>query len=72
MHTKEFKTSHGSTVAFIHHGDYSGDVTIVGADGRSVIVPCDLVTAFVAEIVRAKKLQALEQADAVEILGLER
>lgn len=66
MHTTE---AHG--VAFIHHGDYSGEVRIVAPDGQELEVPADALISFVAEFVRDKKMTQLEDASERELFGLQ-
>ncbi len=68
MHTTKI-----DAFTFTHNGDFSGNVEIRRTSWeRSVFVPaCDL-RAFVAEMVRAEKLRAVEQATPAELLGLTR
>jgi hypothetical protein len=59
--------------AFIHNGDYSGDVEIVRRwDTGRLTVPVDALLEFVANIVRAELMQSLEDSEPREILGLKR
>jgi hypothetical protein len=63
MHTTEC----GKT-AFIHNGGFDGDVDIVSASGATVTVPFDDIREFVAEYVRARRIAAIEDATAADLL----
>lgn len=66
MHT--FK--HGETI-FWHNGGFDGDVEIgFEGEGPRITVPFSALRALVAEHVRREKIAALEQANAIELLGL--
>lgn len=65
MHT--FK--HGDWT-IIHHGDYSGDATIIAPDKNEMAIPCETIRAFVAEQVRGSKIAEAEDASVAELLGL--
>lgn len=71
MHT--FTSRH---VTFAFNGDGSGDVTIrsneAAAEAPCKTVPVDTVVAFVAELVRRRRIAELEEMSPHELLGLER
>lgn len=56
---------------FIHNGDFKGDVEI-WAEGNPgpLKVPFEDLMAFVAERIRARKIEQLEVANINSILGL--
>ncbi|MFL1672511.1 hypothetical protein [Paenibacillus dendritiformis] len=65
-------THTGKTVSFIHHGDYEGEVYIVGEteDGNEVSIKVDSedIFDFVASYVRSELIGEIEQADSRELL----
>ncbi len=66
MHTTNIEN-----FTFIHNGDYSGNAQIQRESWeRPVYIPCSVLLEFAAELVRNRKIEALEQADAAELLGL--
>lgn len=59
--------------AFIHNGDYSGDVEIVAADKtRGVTIPFEDLMWVVADYVRLQRISKIEEASALSLLGLEK
>lgn len=65
MHVSEH-----DSVDFIHHGDFSGEITIRGWDNREVTVTKKALVGIVAQMVRGEKIEALEQASDEKVLGL--
>ena len=66
MHTT--KINH---TTFHHHGDYSGDVTIVDSDTNAFLeVPVDDLKGFIAEIIRSERISSLEHESVDALLGL--
>jgi len=63
MHTLQARCG----TVFNHNGDFSGDA-IVSIGGISVTVPIDDLLEFVAEFVRYRKIQQLEEASAEMLL----
>jgi hypothetical protein len=56
-----------------HNSDGSEDAIIVDDLRRSkeLRVPCDSLVAFVAELVRSRRIAEIEQMTAEEVLGIE-
>ena len=70
-------TRHGGVV-FIHHGDYSGHVEIrlacpgEGDEHHAVTVPNDALLAFVADQIRRRLIDDIEDMSADEVLAIAR
>jgi hypothetical protein len=64
MHTTEINQT-----VFIHHGGFEGDVEI-RHDEQVMTIPIDDLKEFIARMVRAARVEKLEDASADEILGL--
>lgn len=63
-HTLEF----GTTV-FNFNSDMSGDVLIQVGDRQTCAVPGGHLLLFMAEIIRRRRIEALEDADSDELLS---
>ena len=66
MHTLDL----GSGWRAHHNDDWSGDVKLRDPEGVEHVVPVRLMVRVVAEVVRAAKLDELEEADPAEVLGV--
>lgn len=67
MHTVHF----GEYTTFHYNGDYSGDVIIKRhgiSDSGEMRLPIDALEFFIAEAIRARKIEKLEQATTKQIL----
>ncbi|HEY3495737.1 MAG TPA: hypothetical protein VGK73_13660 [Polyangiaceae bacterium] len=53
----------------IHHGDFSGDVTIRQGE-RELTVPASVLLDFAAAVVRQREMDRLESASTEELLRL--
>jgi hypothetical protein len=62
-----YQTPNGNR--FIHSGDFSGDIRIITENGETS-VPFEDLMAFVAERIRARKIEQLEAANINQILGI--
>lgn len=62
-------TFRSNKVTFIYNSDLSGDVT-VQRDGKEIKVPGEELLEFVAERLRAMKIDTLEHMHYREVLGL--
>jgi hypothetical protein len=66
-HSREFEQE---GIAIYYSGDLSGDIVITNTDGNhSVTLPWRVLVQFVAERVADRRIAALENASAEEILG---
>lgn len=67
MHTTDI-----GAYKFIHNGDFSGDVHIqqVKHPERQLRIPFYTLKQFVADYVRANRIEVIEQASDDEILGV--
>lgn len=68
MHTFD-----GDSCIIVHHSDLSGDMHIKSklGGGAAMQIKGEDLLHFIADYVRMKKISALEQASAEEILGIE-
>lgn len=61
----------GYTTSIHYNSDGSGDAIVHDSNTLTEVrVPCADLVAFVAELVRAKRIAALEQASVEELIGL--
>lgn len=69
-------TTHTTHAAFIHDGDFDGEVIIIirGADGaqdEQLTLDIQDLLEFVAEIVRDKRIARLEEMTPEQLLGFD-